>query len=40
MYIANRLSFTETICSRAVNSYPVRDKRNDLLENLMKQNNE
>lgn len=40
MYIANRLSrFTETICSRAVNPYPVRDKQNDLFENLMKQNN-
>lgn len=40
MYIANRLStFTETICSRAVNPYHVRDKRNDLLENLMKENN-
>lgn len=38
MYIANRLSrFTETICSRAVNPHPVRDERNDLTENLMKQ---
>lgn len=38
MYIANRLSFTETICSRAVNPHSVRNERNDLFEKLMKQN--